>query len=232
MPKVVTFDAADTLVRVRWTPGGFALECAFAVGLELGEEERGIYERSLRSRWAEYREVNLSRDPRLGDAFWLTLTQDWLRDIGQPGGLAEEIRKVAPGLLYGKSSNLFELFDDVLPTLDGLASRGIRVGVISNWDYTLHRVLDALDVHNRFEHVVASLEEGVEKPDSRLFELTLEKFGVDPQDALHVGDNPVDDFRGAQDAGLRAYLIDRRHPESRGTILARLTDLLGALDGA
>jgi REG-2-like HAD superfamily hydrolase len=228
-PKVVTFDCANTLVRVKWTPGGFALDCARAVGLELGDEERSIYERSVRARWGDYQEINKLRDPDAGDAFWRKLTEDWLVAIGKPLEVAAQMMAAAPDLLYGKASDMFELFDDIIPTLHALDKLGIRIGVISNWDYSLHRVLRALEVHDRFEFVIASLEEGVEKPDPLLFNLTLDKFGVGPDEALHVGDDPVDDFRGAQDVGMRSYLIDRRHPASSGAILAKMTDLIDVL---
>jgi putative hydrolase of the HAD superfamily len=138
--------------------------------------------------------------------------------------------QAAPDLLYGDESDLFTLYDDVLPTLKALDELGIRIGVISNWDYSLHRVLRSLNIHDRFEHVIASLEEGWEKPDPRLFQRTLEKFAVTPEQAVHVGDNPLDDLRGAQDFGMKAFLIDRAHEHSRGTILARLTDLVPALE--
>ncbi|MFI5384484.1 MAG: HAD-IA family hydrolase [Fimbriimonadales bacterium] len=229
-PKVVTFDCANTLVRVKWTPGGFALDCAREIGLVVGDEDRAVYERSLRARWAEYQEINRSRDASQCDAFWLRLTEDWLAAIGKPAGLSKQMNEAAPRLLYGEASSMFELFEDVLPTIAELDARGIRVGIISNWDYTLHRVLDALEVRQRFEYVVASLEEGVEKPEARLFHLTLEKFGVAASEAVHVGDDPIDDFQGAQDVGMRAYLIDRRRPESRGAVLAQLTDLIEAIE--
>lgn len=228
-PKVVTFDCAETLVRVRWTPGGFALDCARSIGLELGDEERSVYERSLRSRWAEYMEINLALDDDLADAFWSKLTVDWLEAIGRPAELAEALTLAAPELLYGENSDMFELFDDVVPLLDSLDALGIRVGVISNWDYSLHRVLKAREIHHRFEHVVASLQVGVEKPDPRLFHHALERFGVAPAEAVHIGDNPLDDLQGAKDVGMRAYLIDRSHSESRDPILAKLGDLVERL---
>lgn len=225
-PKVVTFDCAETLVRVKWTPGGFALDCAASVGLNVGQEEREAYETLLRSRWREYQEVNLTRDPLLGDKFWHELTADWLMSIGQPKSLAPAMMQAAPDLLYSSSSDQFTLYEDVLPTLDALERFGIRVGVISNWDYSLHRVLRALNIHDRFEVTIASLEEGPEKPDPRLFQLTLDRFGVHPSEAIHVGDNPLDDLRGAQEFGMRAYLIDRTYPASKGAILSKLTDLI------
>jgi len=229
-PLVVTFDCASTLVRVKWTPGGFAVDCARAAGLEIAEEERAAYEKMLRYRWSDYQDLNQTRDPQILDGFWLQLTEDWLRAIGKPASLAAEMTAAAPALLYGKNSDMFLLYDDVLPIVDILSQRGIRLGVLSNWDYSLHRVLKALDVNHRFEFVFASLEEGFEKPDPRLFQLALDRFGVTAADAVHVGDDPLDDFRGAQDAGIRAYLIDRSHPASRGAVLARLTDLVEALD--
>lgn len=184
-PAVVTFDCAQTLVRVRWTPGGFALDCARAVGLDLGPEARGAYERRLRSRWAEYREINTLRDPVQGDAFWERLTADWLEELDVSASLAPRLVAAAPGLLYGEDSDQFTLFEDVLPTLDKLDASGIRMAVISNWDYSLHRVLRALGIHDRFDCVIASLEEGVEKPDPRLFHLTLERLGVPAPNAVH-----------------------------------------------
>jgi putative hydrolase of the HAD superfamily len=227
-PKVVTFDCANTLVRVRWTPGGFALDCARAAGLELGEKEREVYERILRVRWPEYQEINKTRDPARGDAFWEKLAEDWLEELGHPTDITPKIIEAAPDLLYGSASEMFVLFDDILPTLDALDARGIRLGVISNWDYSLHRVLKNLGVHHRFEFVIASLEEGVEKPDPRLFELTLEKFGVLPSEVIHVGDDPVDDVQGASGVGIPALLIDRKREASEGSIIARMTDLLEA----
>lgn len=228
-PEVVTFDCANTLVRVNWSPGGFALDCARAVGLEVSDDDRYPYERALRSRWGEYQEINKTRDDAQADAFWLKLTEDWLADMGRPVELGAQMVAAAPELLYGDSSDMFALFDDVLPTLDALDKHGIRIGVISNWDYSLHRVLRSLNVHHRFDHVIASLQEGVEKPDPLLFQITLDRFGVRPGQAVHVGDDPLDDLRGALDFGMRAYLIDRRHPETRAPLLANLTDLVAEL---
>jgi putative hydrolase of the HAD superfamily len=228
-PQVVTFDAANTLVEAKWTPGGFALQCAETIGLEFGDREKGVYERLLQKRWGEYQAINQTRDPSQGDAFWLKLAFDWMNELGRPKELATKLVEAAPDLLYSESSEIFRLYDDIVDTLDALDSLGIRTGVISNWDYSLHRVLKAHKIHHRFEHVIASLEEGVEKPDPRLFHLVLAKFGVTPAEAVHVGDDPLDDFRGAQDAGMRAYLIDRRHPQSNGAVLARMTDLIERL---
>jgi putative hydrolase of the HAD superfamily len=106
----------------------------------------------------------------------------------------------------------------------------VRTAVISNWDHSLHQILRIMNLHHRFDLVVASLEEGFEKPDPRIFIQTLEKLGVRPENAAHVGDDPTDDLNGARAVGMRAVLIDRslRSPASPPYI-ASLDDLPGAL---
>lgn len=209
LPKVVTFDCAETLVAVRWTIDGFALDCAQHIGLSLPTEAGNLYRSLYVARLGEFMRVNLTRDEAQGRAFWLTLTRDWLRTLGLPESRAEPLQQAADALAYGPDSILFRPFDDVVPCLDTLERWGVRVAVISNWDYSLHRVLRGFGLEDRFDTVVASLEEGVEKPDPRLFLLALERLGVHPSAALHVGDNPEDDVEGARAAGMRALLLDR-----------------------
>ncbi|HXH61298.1 MAG TPA: HAD-IA family hydrolase, partial [Fimbriimonadaceae bacterium] len=101
----------------------------------------------------------------------------------------------------------------------------------SNWDNSLHRTLEMHDLTRYFDAVVASLEEGVEKPDPRIFQIALERLGVPPESALHVGDNPVDDWQGAKSAGIKALVIDRDN-ETQSDILInslhQLAEMLGA----
>lgn len=227
-PEVISFDAAGTLVDVRWHPGAFAVECAREIGLRLDEQvAREHYERLLATRWREYQAINRMRDANLCDAFWDELAADWLSNF-EAADRQSEIRKVAWERLYGQEQTIFRLYEDVAPTLAELKAAGFRMIVISNWDYSLHRVLANLRVHEVFEFVIASLEEGPEKPDRALFEIAAGRAGVSMDRMLHVGDHPVDDVYGAQQAGLQAILLDRA-PETKKPAIASLTDLHEAL---
>lgn len=228
-PELVTFDCAGTLLRVRWSPGAFARDCAIELGIDASDADVEFYDRTLRSRWPEYREVNQTRDSDAGDRFWRRLAQDWLTHIGHGSGRIDDLLAVADEKMYGLGSTVFEPFDDVLPTLDRLDALGCRVAVISNWDYSLHRILRSRGLAHRFELVVASLEEGVEKPNVRLFQLALDRCGVVKGRAAHVGDDPIDDFRGAQDAGMIAILVDRTRNSVVGHVVPSLTDVPGVL---
>ncbi|MDP3208416.1 MAG: HAD family hydrolase [Rhodoglobus sp.] len=105
----------------------------------------------------------------------------------------------------------WKLHADALPCLDGLAIRGIRLGIITNGDVDFQQVkLDRLGLSERFEHVVASGAVGVAKPDRRIFELACSTFGVPVEDALYVGDRLLTDAVGAAEAGLTGVWLDRR----------------------
>lgn len=208
--RVVSFDCAGTLVRVNWQPGRFAVECAAKCGLSLeaGHAE-AVYMNLLQSRWRDYQDLHRTRDETVLDGFWKSITEDWLASLGAGPKWAQPIFDQALRDLYQPGTAVFQLYDDVLPALEKLEAKGLRLAVLSNWDYSLHRVLRLLEIRPYFEVVAASLEEGPEKPDPALFEIVLERLGVHPQEVLHVGDDPIDDMQGAQRSGLRATLIDR-----------------------
>ena len=98
----------------------------------------------------------------------------------------------------------------MIPTLGALEAAGLRLAVVSNWDRRLPDILAGLELSGYFSEVVVSASEGIEKPASAIFHRALERLGVLPERALHVGDSPVEDYLGAEMAGLSAALVDRR----------------------
>jgi REG-2-like HAD superfamily hydrolase len=230
-PDLVTFDCAQTILRVNWQVGEFALESARDAGLDLDESAAGLYAGLYRQRLREYLEVNLTRDHQKGDAFWARLSRDWLSELGHnPDEWFPRLDESTKRLGFGPDSKIFQVYEDVLPCLDHLQALGVKTAVISNWDYSLHNILKVLGLYHRFDLVVASLEEGFEKPDPRIFLQTIGKLGIEPSRAAHVGDDPIDDLQGARNVGMRAILIDRnlKAPASPPYI-ASLIDLPGAL---
>lgn len=208
-PKVISFDCASTLVKVSWTPEGFAADCMEAIGQAVTQSDADIYKSMFRSRLAEFVQANMTRDTAIGAAFWHNLGVDWLRNINREITLIDKIEEVADELAYGPSSRLFSLYPDVIPCLERLSSNSSRIIVISNWDYSLHRVLRMFGLHTFLELSIASLEWGVEKPDPRLFQIAFDQIGARPSEVVHVGDDPVDDVQGANAIGCTPILIDR-----------------------
>jgi len=85
------------------------------------------------------------------------------------------------------------------------AEQGIRTGVISNISYCPQAVkkrIEELLPHNRFEFIMATSAYMFRKPNRRIFELALEKAGLEPGEVWYVGDSYECDVQGARNAGL------------------------------
>lgn len=209
IPKVVSFDCAQTLLEVDWSVRRYVADICAHIELEIPLEGPALYEEMYHTRLGDYVRANMTRDHAVCDAWWVKLGEDWLDSIGLHRDLATRLQAVSNEIGFGPKSVLFRLYEDVVPTLDRLDELGIRVAVLSNWDYSLHKALIGAGIYDRFELVVASLEYGVEKPDPRLFQVVTDYFGVEPGEVVHVGDNPVDDLEGAVGLGMRGVLVDR-----------------------
>jgi HAD superfamily hydrolase (TIGR01549 family) len=104
----------------------------------------------------------------------------------------------------------FSLYDDVLPALRSVRTRGLRIGLISN----THRSLDAFQSHFDLEDLigaaVSSQEHGFNKPHPSIFRTALRLLGVAPGEALMVGDSFGHDVMGARAVGMNAVWLRRR----------------------
>lgn len=92
--------------------------------------------------------------------------------------------------------------------LDAMRAHGVKVAIISNSEGMLDRLFTDLGVLRHFDLVVDSGKLGIEKPDPRIFRVVLDRFGVAPERALHLGDVFATDVLGARAAGIRHALID------------------------
>jgi len=90
-------------------------------------------------------------------------------------------------------SLVFSPVPGAVETLDRLATR-TQLAVVANWDSSLHEHLARLGLDRYFDAVVTSAEAGVAKPHPRIFRTALDRLGVEPTRALHVGDEPIDEI--------------------------------------
>lgn len=122
----------------------------------------------------------------------------------------------------------------VLRLLEALSGR-FRLAVISNGPGPLQRAkLARAGLDGRFERIFISGEQGLRKPDARLFRRALEWAGCAPAEALMIGDHPAEDIAGARAAGLTTCWV--RHAASDPAVdpgpdwvVGHVTDLVGLL---
>jgi putative hydrolase of the HAD superfamily len=118
-------------------------------------------------------------------------------------GLVQDLRNAHPP---------FGLWTVRLPetpgALETLRRLGLRLAVVSNSNGTVARLLEHLDLARWLDAVVDSAVVGFEKPDPRIFRHAAEMLGVEPTEAVHVGDLYSVDVVGARAAGASPILID------------------------
>jgi putative hydrolase of the HAD superfamily len=101
------------------------------------------------------------------------------------------------------------LFDDVAPALNGLKGKGLVLGLISNVEQDITDTLNRLGLSSWLEIIVTSQDAGFNKPQPGIFQEALRQAGVQPAEAMYVGDQYQVDVIGANQTGMKGVLLDR-----------------------
>jgi putative hydrolase of the HAD superfamily len=208
--KAIFFDAGGTLIQPWPSVGQVYSDVGRQYGIDASAAEM---ERAFRQAWQR-------ATPRR------TSEKEWWRHL---------VREALATLDLETNDDYFEalyeafaqaaawrVYPDVADALRLSRSRGLHVGLISNWDTRLRPLLDRMGLRQHFDSLTISCEVGAEKPDPKIFQAALSAAGVEPAVACHVGDSLEEDLRGAEAVGMRAVLVNR----AAGKGLAALADEL------
>jgi len=103
----------------------------------------------------------------------------------------------------------FQLFEDVNSTLASLKKQNYTIGLLTNLRDEMESTCRELGIISYLDFIVNSAEAGADKPNPLIFQMALERAGVNPDEAIHVGDAYEIDVVGARGAGINPVLIDR-----------------------
>jgi putative hydrolase of the HAD superfamily len=227
----VLFDAGDTLLAPAPSFKGRFVAVAAEHGLSL---EEAVVDAAVAAAARAVQWPSDWTDPATQRSFWVGFYRHALAGVGHQGDgieLAEALHRS-----FSDPAG-YKLFDDARPALDALAGRGIKLGVVSNFEPWLEDVLALEGVDHLFVAVAISGKLGVAKPDPEIFRAALQEAGAVAEASVHVGDQPAMDVAGARKVGITPVLIDRfaRHPDPDGahrvTSLTELVELLGVPGG-
>jgi FMN hydrolase / 5-amino-6-(5-phospho-D-ribitylamino)uracil phosphatase len=126
-----------------------------------------------------------------------------LQDLFRTADLDEALAADAFEVFFN-ARNRVEFYDDVRPSLLRLRAR-YRLFALSNGNADLQRC----GVADLFAGHITAAAAGVAKPDPRIFAHLADMAGVDADQVLHIGDDPLADVVGATRAGMQAVWINR-----------------------
>jgi putative hydrolase of the HAD superfamily len=215
--QAITFDAGGTLLSPRESVGATYARLARAAGIEAGVD---ALDSGFARAFAAAPPLVAPRGATGGALhaaerrWWRDLVRATLCDALGDGAalLAPEAfaRFFAATFEHYARPDAWQLHDDAIPCLEALRDRGLRLGVLSNFDSRLHGLIDGLGLGSMFRAVLASTELGSAKPDAAAFAGAARALDVTPRACLHVGDSLEADARGAEGAGWTCVWLDRR----------------------
>lgn len=106
------------------------------------------------------------------------------------------------------STDYVKLYDGVIDLLEALKKKGKKIYLLSNaqrifTEYEMH----TLGIAKYFDDIFISSTCGVKKPDSRFFQLLIDKYNLDITKSIMIGNDSISDIAGAKSVGLDTFYI-------------------------
>jgi len=229
--SAITFDAAGTLIRVAEPVGETYARIAAQMGATLSP---AALDAAFRHVFPAMPPMAFPHDdgPDLRDAersWW----RDLVRRVVRHAGAVDAFDDYFDALFaYYAAGAAWRAYPEAHSVLESVRRRGLRIGVVSNFDSRLPPILRELGLESLVDTIVYSTGCGAAKPSPRIFHHALEQLGATPESTLHVGDSLSADFNGAAAAGLEAVHLNRPEgiPDGIFPIIRHLGELEGLLD--
>ncbi len=208
MIKAVFFDLYQTLVH--YQPSQEELEADALKKLGINVKAAALRHPMLTANEFIYQQIAKRPLSQRSREETMALYSEYQRIVLKEAGIAAEEKTVLRllGMMQQAKMDLV-LFDDVMPAIDDLKKRKLKLGLISNIEQNMTATLDKLGLSANLDIVVTSQDAGFTKPQPEIFRYALKKFSMKPNEAVYVGDQYQVDIVGAKGAGMRGILLDR-----------------------
>jgi len=223
--KVIFFDVVGTLIETRYCVGEIYSRVAGEFGFEAEPRILQLnFERSFR------RQPPLAFPAGTPEAALTELEKGWWRNLVEAvftslGSFPRFDQFFDEIFERFRGRESWRVFDDVAPALTELKRRGLKLGVISNFDSRLYDVLRACRLDHFFDSIHVSTRVGAAKPEPAIFQAAMNHYAVEARKAWHVGDSLREDVEGAMAAGVNAILLDRDDRFAENAPAPRITSL-------
>ncbi len=178
MVRAVIFDLDDTLISEnKYIESGYQ-HIANLLSNRYNKDTMELYEMLMKL----FKSSSKNVFNRLLDNLEIDYTKENIM------ALVNEYRNHTPDINY---------FDDVLPCLEHLKSKGIKIGVITDgYANAQRKKIEALKAENHFDKIIITDELGRDywKPHPKPFEMMKEALNIDFNEIIYIGDNPMKDF--------------------------------------
>jgi putative hydrolase of the HAD superfamily len=208
MFKAIFFDAVGTLFYLTKSVGHHYALVGNKVGLKLNAND---LDRAFAAAWTQMPPRPPIDGAREDDdkGWWGQLVDLVLDKAAPPVNELDRDNFFEVAYEHFAEAGVWEVYPEVVDVLEKLRPR-FQLAVISNFDGRLRFILEQLGISKFFRHVFISSEIGADKPDPEIFRRALRFVQLEPNQVLHVGDDPERDWKAATAAGLAIFQLDRQ----------------------
>jgi putative hydrolase of the HAD superfamily len=213
--RAVLFDAAETLFTTKGSVG----EIYGSIARQYGSHARSEDIQAAFARQFRGAGPLSTQDQR---RWWKDLVYRVFSEVGMVDHFDQFFDQVYDRF---RDSGGWILYPETTEVLQQVKERGLKLGVISNFDDRAYSVMRSLNILQFFDTVTLSSETGYCKPDREIFDAAVRALDVARSKVLLVGDSLHDDVEAGIRAGLAAVLIDRRNRHPEATHVERISSL-------
>jgi putative hydrolase of the HAD superfamily len=209
MIKAVCFDFFNTLALFNPSREDFYSDTARKFGLNVTPQAIG---EALPDADAYWRSENFKspireREEKEKYPIYTKYAQGILKGAQPPATPQQALEILSAAFAIGFK---FVSFDDALPALKAVKSKGLKAGLVSNIGQEIESYCKELGFEPYLDFKVTSFEVGYDKPHPEIFMCALEKAGVTAAEAVFVGDQYDQDIIGSRNVGMKPIMIDRK----------------------
>ena len=204
--KAVIFDYVGTLVNCK----SYTMESSrLKLYRALVNEGFNVFEDSFVSAYIvaheKYRKVRYEQLREVTNAVWVA---EALGNLGFKMTPDDSRVKAALNVFFQDFIDALELREGAKELLKK-AQANYKVGLITNFTHApvIYKSLRHLGINSFFNAIVVSEENGWRKPSCHIFQDALEKLKARANEAIYIGDTPIEDIKGAKEAGLRTVFV-------------------------
>ncbi len=229
--RTIFFDAGFTLLRPFPSSAAICRKVCEQLGLHIHLDQ--IKQQLAAAQDYFFRQTRLNRhtwaDEEAIGEFWvgyyMNLLRPFVEERDEPR-LYQLARAITEEFERHTS---WELFPDVLPTLEVLRAHHYSLGVISDWGIALGPILRAHRLNKYFDCLLISATVRHAKPSPMLYEQALQRANAIPDYTIHIGDSYIHDVLGARSVGITPVLLDRLNQLEEGNVDCLLVHSLDEL---
>ena len=212
LPKVIFLDAMGTLFGIKGSVGEIyqLIATKYRVEVSANSIDQAFVASFKTSSPLAFKSIqNHNEIEQQEFNWWKKVVQETFTRLEKLSEFTDFSAFFAELYAYFATEKPWYVYPDVIPSLQRWQQKGIQLGIISNFDSRLYRVLELLKIKQFFSSITISSEAGFAKPNPKIFQIALEKYNYISQQAWHIGDSFTEDYQGAVAAEINSFWLNR-----------------------